>query len=61
MDSEEPRCASCKWGSYMITFDDETHMEEDGKPVMLCVNPDPKACDDPDGYPDWQPREKRGR
>jgi hypothetical protein len=49
---EEPKCIGCKWGSYMITFNDGSHLETEGKPAILCVAPEGHpGIDDPDGYP----------
>ena len=53
MPSEkEPECAKCEWGSYMMTFEDGSHLMKDGKPAILCVAPENwPGLDDPTGYP----------
>ena len=54
MAEERRRCENCAYGSYLMTFDDGTHLDVDGKPAMLCVIPDGGECDD--AYSGWQPR-----
>ena len=54
--AEERSCKNCRYGSYVLTFDDGTHLDVDGKDAMLCVLPEGKECNEE--YSGWQPREK---
>ena len=55
--AEERSCKNCRYGSYLLTFEDGTHLEaEDGKPAILCSLPMGTDCNEE--YSGWQPREK---
>jgi len=55
--TEEKSCKNCEYGSYLITFDDGTYLEENGKPIMLCSTPEEHLFFKSDDCTGWKPKD----